>query len=93
MQELLQRCHSYDHHERRCTGYPIESSTFPGRYFFCEIHQEELDRIRKELEAGAWERNVRNKDGAEEAYCDMPGCSNRPIYGGDYCSECSGGDD
>lgn len=90
---MLDICHSFDVHERPCEGEPVESTTFPGKYRFCQPHQDQLDRIREELERGAWERNVRNKQGAEETCCENPGCSNRPVYGYAHCKECIGGDD
>ncbi len=75
-----------------CTDVPVESKMFPGVFRFCQKHQERLDAIREFLEAGAWERNVRNKEGSIITICETIGCSNRPVYGSDYCSGCQGGD-
>lgn len=75
-----------------CGDVAVESSTFPGVYRFCKWHQERLDSIREWLEAGAWERNVRNKESSIITICETVGCSNRPVYGSDHCDECQGGD-
>lgn len=48
--------------------------------------------IREHLEDKAWQSNIRNKEDALELFCETSGCPNRPIYGGEYCVECNGGD-
>lgn len=75
-----------------CTEPAVPSTAFPERNVFCQKHQEKLDHIREVIEDKAWSNNIRNKEGSLEAFCETPGCENRPIYGGEFCVECSGGD-
>lgn len=75
-----------------CEEDAIPSTTFPEVSRFCQHHQEELDKIRGELESKAWENNVRNKENAIGPYCETPGCEHQTMTGGSYCAVCIGGD-
>lgn len=71
----------------------IPSTTFPEVSRFCPDHQEQLDQVREKIEERNWENNVRNKENATTSFCETPGCDSRPVYGGDHCADCQGGDD
>lgn len=81
--------------ETGCAEVAVPSTMFPERSRFCKKHQDELDKIRGELESKAWENNVRNKEnavGPAAEFCESPGCSYSPLYGKGYCAGCIGGD-
>lgn len=73
-----------------CADDAVPSTTFPKRKMFCQKHQDRLDAIREHIQDRAWSNNVRNKEGVLTAFCETPGCDNRPIYGGEFCAECQG---
>lgn len=75
-----------------CDEPAVESSTFPGVFRFCQTHQERLDAVKEHMDDIKWQKNIRNKAEAQERFCETRGCSNRPVYGNDYCVECVGGD-
>lgn len=72
-----------------CKKTAVESKTFPGKFRFCSDHQARLDALREHLDDVKWT----NQKSYVEKFCTTSGCDNRPIYGSDYCAECSGGDD
>lgn len=81
--------------ETGCDEVAVASYAFPEQKRFCRKHQEELDKIREELESKAWENNVRNKQnaiGPAGEFCATAGCGYVPLYGKEYCSGCIGGD-
>lgn len=81
--------------ETGCKEIAVHSTMFPEHKRFCRKHQDELDKIREELESRAWENNVRNKEnavGPAGKYCASPGCSHSPLYGKEFCARCIGGD-
>lgn len=77
------RCRSGD----GCTKYAVECTMLPGRFLFCRGHQEQIDRSRLELQEQKHQRSHRNKANATEVFCERGGCTNRPIYGSDFCFE------
>lgn len=75
-----------------CPNEAVESKSFPGRRLFCQDHQDRLDAVREHMSDKDWGRNPRNKNEIIERFCGQAGCSNRPIYGEEYCEEHNGGD-
>jgi hypothetical protein len=74
-----------------CADEPVESTIFPGSFRFCKSHQDRLDFVRDELAKKNFKTKVQNYKGAEiERYCETSGCSERPLYGSDYCYDCNG---
>lgn len=76
-----------------CFGEAVESHTFPGVFRFCASHQAQLDGVKETMGDQQWQKTLRGKGEPEPKFCAESGCSNRPIYGSDYCEECNGGDD
>lgn len=75
-----------------CTERAVPSTTFPDKLRFCQPHQEVLDRCREEMNHASFKKSPRNKANVNERFCETSGCPNRPVYGGDYCADCCGGD-
>lgn len=73
-----------------CGEEAVESTMFPGISRFCEHHQAQLDEVRSQLKDRAFAKSHLNKADVIITFCETPGCPNRPVYGSDYCAECSG---
>lgn len=73
-----------------CSEEAVGSTTFPGEFRFCKDHQGQLDQIFMDLKDRAYEKSHLNKADVILKFCESPGCPNRPVYGSDFCAECSG---
>jgi hypothetical protein len=77
-------------HTPGCSHEAVSSNAFPDSRLWCPGCQVRLDRCRDEMQDRSWKQSHHNKDGVNERYCVTPGCSHRPVYGGEFCAECSG---
>lgn len=71
-----------------CKKHAVESPQFPGKFFFCGKHQEELNEIRADFEERAKAKGAGNKkNSTQQTFCE--GCgTGRPIYGERFCADC-----